>query len=97
MTSADSTVELAPIIYAAGINTSTGPIDTSSGGSTNINTSMAMADDTGGDARLVVGVVVDSNIDVPVEGGPVPTLEPALAPEHSRDQKNKKLYDESRD
>ena len=88
---------MAPIIDADDSNTSTVPTYTSSGGSTNSNTSMAMADDTGGDARLVVGVVVDSNIDVPVEGGPVPTLEPALAPEHSRDQKNKKLYDESRD
>ena len=97
MTSVDSTVELAPIIYAAGINTSTGPTDTSSDGSTNINTSMAMADDTGINACLLVGVVVDSTIYVPAKGGPVTALEPALVPEHGWTQKTKRLYDEIRD
>ena len=74
MTSDSSTSELVPIIDADDSNTSTGPTNTSSGGSTNSNTSMAMADYVGGDARLVVGLVVESTIDVPVEGGPVPAL-----------------------
>ena len=61
-------------IGAADINTSTGLTDEISGGSTIKNNSTAMVDYTGEDTCLVVAPVVEYDMDIPLEGDPVPTL-----------------------
>ena len=80
MNSDSETAESAPRIVTDDSSSSTGPTDTSSGGSTSINTIMVVFDYTGEYTHLVVTVVVGYNMDVPSEGYPVPIMEPDLVP-----------------